>query len=449
MTAKPSATSKTPASTKKTSSAADSAASQAPRHKPVRQQAAAKAPVEQKPAAQAPAAQKPAQKKPAQKSPAPKTPAQKKAVTQKPAAPATNSAQLAAPAAVAPKPRTNAPNSKKGPHTLAVVETENIPAVASSSVPARTKAPWITKKPPVTPSPAYLVAAKPTHVAHTPVESPVSTANPAEAGALSPSRWHKLIPALVLVPVLAAAGTLLVLGNGGPTPVGDAQQWVAANATSDQSIVVADDMAGQFPGSGADAAGVVAYSDLMAWRDADYVVTGPSLAESSSATLEQAVANSTVVASFGAGSQRVDVRMVTPQGAVLAAAAQTQASADRAAYGAELAVNPALQISDEGRELLTAGRVDPRIVVVLATLIADGGITVGGFPVIDGEQAGTIRQVQITKIAGERVAFGDEFAGATQDILTNLSGPYAPSDVTAEGDAVLLRYPLDLDPLAD
>jgi hypothetical protein len=266
----------------------------------------------------------------------------------------------------------------------------------------------------------------------------------APAAATGSSRWQRFVPALVLVPVLAAAGTLLVLGNDATVPAGDAQAWVAQNATADQLIVVADAMAGQISG-GAD---VVAASDLVAWRDADYVVTGPMTNGPASVAMGQAVANSTVVASFGDGAQRIDVRMVTPQGAVLAAATQNRAAADRASYGAELARNPALQISDEARTLLTDGRVDPRIVVLLATLIADGGITVGGFPVIDGEQAGPIRQVQITKIAGERVASGNEFAGGTQELFAGLSGPFAPGDVVAEDDAVLLRYPVDLDPLA-
>lgn len=254
----------------------------------------------------------------------------------------------------------------------------------------------------------------------------------------------------MLVPVLAAAGTLLVLGNDTAVPATEARGWILDNTDPGQRLVVADTMTGGFAGAGWNDADVLSYGELTAWRDADVVVTGPATGDLPAASpVGQAIANSVVVASFGDGDQRMDVRMVTPQGAVLASAADAQAAAERVAYGSELARNPALQISDANRALLTDGRVDPRVVVLLATLIADGGITVSDFPAVAGEQTGPLRQVSITKLGGERVAFDGELARDTRTVFENLTGPYAPDDVRVTDGAVTLEYPFTLDPLSE
>jgi len=75
-----------------------------------------------------------------------------------------------------------------------------------------------------------------------------------------------------------------------------------------------------------------------------------------------------VIASFGSGADRVDVRYVAPDGT---ASFQSQLAADwkdRVAAGEQLLTNKRIQASAAARQALLAGQVDPRLLVTLSTL---------------------------------------------------------------------------------
>jgi hypothetical protein len=75
-----------------------------------------------------------------------------------------------------------------------------------------------------------------------------------------------------------------------------------------------------------------------------------------------------VIASFGSGADRVDVRYVAPDGT---AAFQSRLAADwkdRVAAGEQLLANKRIQASAAARQALLAGQVDPRLLVTLSTL---------------------------------------------------------------------------------
>jgi len=75
-----------------------------------------------------------------------------------------------------------------------------------------------------------------------------------------------------------------------------------------------------------------------------------------------------VIASFGSGAERVDVRYVAPDGS---AAFESQLAADRKdriAAGEQLLTNKRVQASASARQALQAGQVDPRLLVTLSAL---------------------------------------------------------------------------------
>jgi hypothetical protein len=75
-----------------------------------------------------------------------------------------------------------------------------------------------------------------------------------------------------------------------------------------------------------------------------------------------------VIASFGSGAERVDVRYVAPDGS---AAFESQLAADRenrVAAGEQLLTNQRVQASAPARQALLAGQVDPRLLVTLSAL---------------------------------------------------------------------------------
>jgi len=271
----------------------------------------------------------------------------------------------------------------------------------------------------------------------------------------------------VIVPLVVVTGVMLAVNNNNgntdsastqsetigavDSSAAGAADWLTENASRDQRIIVADGLSDDLVGADWNPSDVIGPEELASWRDADFLVATEAVRASSDDLIElgRAIENSVVVASFGEGSDLVEVRMITPEGAEVAAAAQQRASAARAEYGAQLGANPALRISDADRQLLTGGRIDPRIIFLLATLASQGDVTISGFPVVDGEQSGPIRQVALADVAGTPLVADAQPTDQAADLTRNLTGMYAPTDVSVEGTSLLLRYAPALDPLAN
>jgi hypothetical protein len=100
-----------------------------------------------------------------------------------------------------------------------------------------------------------------------------------------------------------------------------------------------------------------------------------------------------ILASFGSGSLRIDVRAIAPDGATAYETALAADLADRRVAGRQLVGNPRLKVSAAARAALWAGQVDPRLLTTLATLAATSPASTGS--------------VQVS-------AFGDSGPGASQ-----------------------------------
>jgi hypothetical protein len=101
-----------------------------------------------------------------------------------------------------------------------------------------------------------------------------------------------------------------------------------------------------------------------------------------------------VLARFGSGASLVEVRIIAPKGAV---AYQVAASADlalRKAAANALLTSEQVAISPMARELLTAGQVDSRLIVVLTAMAAKKHVNIVAFQVVGpGADAGIPRRV--------------------------------------------------------
>jgi hypothetical protein len=75
-----------------------------------------------------------------------------------------------------------------------------------------------------------------------------------------------------------------------------------------------------------------------------------------------------VIASFGSGAERVDVRFVAPDGTKAFEAELATDRKARIAAGEQLLANNHVQASAEARSTLLAGQADPRLLVTLGTL---------------------------------------------------------------------------------
>ncbi len=86
-----------------------------------------------------------------------------------------------------------------------------------------------------------------------------------------------------------------------------------------------------------------------------------------------------VLASFGTGAARIDVRIVAPDGTV---AYRTALAADvraRRAAGAQLLRASRITVTPSARSALAAGQVDARLLITLAALAASEPVRIDGF----------------------------------------------------------------------
>ncbi|MET0296319.1 MAG: glycosyltransferase family 39 protein [Microbacterium sp.] len=244
-------------------------------------------------------------------------------------------------------------------------------------------------------------------------------------------------------------------------PMRQAQAWLGDNASRDQRLIVDDAMWVDLVEAGWDRDNVVWYYKLdtdpavqaispNGWRDADYVITTDSMRSFPGAFPEVSAAldNSVVVASFGEGNQAVEVRRIAVDGADAVAAAQTAAAESQSALGGELAENPLVALSGDDRALLTDGRVDARVIALLGALAGGGEVSVGGFPAIEGEDAGARRQVALTRIAGAPAVVDGAPSADAAALVEGLAGSFAPAQVAVEGDSLVLRYAVSLSALS-
>jgi hypothetical protein len=77
-----------------------------------------------------------------------------------------------------------------------------------------------------------------------------------------------------------------------------------------------------------------------------------------------------VIASFGSGPERVDVRYIAPDGSAAFESQLATQRKNRIAAGQQLLTNKHVQASPAAGKALLAGQVDPRLLVTLSTLAA-------------------------------------------------------------------------------
>ncbi len=235
-------------------------------------------------------------------------------------------------------------------------------------------------------------------------------------------------------------------------PSRDAQSWIADNVTRDSRLIVDDAMWVDLVEAGFARDNVIWFYKLdtdpavqaqspNGWRDSDYIVTTDSMITSpNAASAGDAIENSVVVASFGAGDQAVEVRRIFAEGIDVAAEEIESTAELRLVAGTELAANPRLRIAEEDSARLGAGQVDERIVVALGQLLSANDVAVTGFPIVPGEEGLAFRQVVVESIAGDPLVENGRATAAATEYIDELTGRYSPASVQAIDDGLLLTF---------
>lgn len=236
-------------------------------------------------------------------------------------------------------------------------------------------------------------------------------------------------------------------------PLRDAETWMAQNAPRDSRMLVDDAMWVDLVDEGFARENVVWYykadtdSDVQAlapdgWRDYDYVVTTDSMRTfpTDFPTVSQAVDNSVVVASFGEGTQKVEVRFVDTEQSGLAQASDDGLYAARSIAGQQILQNPDVGIPAEEQDLLTSGVVDGRIMLTLAQLAGIGRVDIADLTQLEGDPSGVHRQLTISSFAGEDARGTAPGSDAAMGVYESITGVLAPLSVSRSDAGVVVTF---------
>lgn len=138
----------------------------------------------------------------------------------------------------------------------------------------------------------------------------------------------------------------------------------------------------------------------------------------------------TVIAGFGSGTERVDIRMVAPDGPAAWRSALSADLASRKATGALLLENKRIVFSVTARRQLVAGQADARLLVTIALLAAQHPVSVVAFggsgP--DASPSLPFRSVDLAQ-AGRAGTMAAAYARSLMKVLRSQHSPYRAAHI--------------------
>jgi hypothetical protein len=169
---------------------------------------------------------------------------------------------------------------------------------------------------------------------------------------------------------------------------------------------------------------------------ADVMVTSPSVSRQLAGEYAPAL-----IASFGSGATRIDVRATEPGGAAAYESALRADLAARRSAGSELLRNWRIKFTEQDAAQLRAGEVDSRLLATLAALASQYSFRVVAFGDASPGAQVPFRQVTITGDGGQGGAA--VLAGALAMVRAQ-QPPYLPAHATILHPAGGLRAPATL-----
>ncbi len=160
------------------------------------------------------------------------------------------------------------------------------------------------------------------------------------------------------------------------------------------------------------------------------VVATPAVRSQFGSSLAAAYAPA-VLASFGTGIARVDIRVIAPHGATAYLALLKADVAARTQSGPALLANRAFVVPAAAARQLKAGQVDLRLLIATEEMATFGPLNIVGF---GGSAPGAspgipLRYVDLTRTHGAVLTRDSPFVKAVLAQLSKLQPPYRPSKV--------------------
>lgn len=291
-----------------------------------------------------------------------------------------------------------------------------------------------------------------------PSPRPATARPPARQRAARRRSWGRGYAIAAAVVAIGIAGSLAFAVGRGPagrhgpgegrpagagTPLrGLAASWVAAQV-SRTAVVSCDPAMCQLL-----AAHGVAAGDLLALRPgssplrSQVIVATAPVREWFGSHLATVYAPE-VLASFGSGKQRIDVRVIAPAGPAAYLTALTGDLQARRLAGRQLLASPRIGVSAPAGRQLTSGRVDPRLIVTIADLgsLEPVYIVAFGRPAPGASPGVPLRSADLAE-TGQTPRLRAYYAQTFMSFLRGPAAPFRPDHIQSvqlSGGQAILR----------
>jgi hypothetical protein len=196
-----------------------------------------------------------------------------------------------------------------------------------------------------------------------------------------------------------SAGSTGALGASAATRA-QAASWIAGQVASSAVVACDPAMCAALQADGLPAARLLVLGTAVADPlGSDVVVATASVRNQFGVRLASVYAPA-VIASFGSGAGRIDIRATASDGTAADASARAADRRARISAGTQLLRNSRIAVAPGARAALSEGDVDPRVLMLLAALAVQQPVRISAFgdPSPGASQAVPLRSVQIAPL---------------------------------------------------
>jgi hypothetical protein len=219
---------------------------------------------------------------------------------------------------------------------------------------------------------------------------------------------------------------------------GAAARWIAGQLAASAIVACDPAMCAALQADGLPAARLLVLGTATADPlGSDVVVATPAVRNEFGTRLQNVYAP-VVIASFGTGAGRIDIRAIAPDGTAAYEMALAADRLSRMSAGRQLLANPRITVASGARTALTAGDVDPRLLMMLAALVVEQPVRITAFgdPSPGASPIVPLRSVQLAPLGS-----GAKAKASLRSMLSFVAAqqqPYQPLRADLAGSSALM-----------
>ena len=268
-------------------------------------------------------------------------------------------------------------------------------------------------------------------------------------------RGRRVTIALTLVAIVAlgAGVTGVIIGRAAKSPSvpavpaaaagastatrGEAASWIAGQVAASAIVACDPAMCAALHADGLPATRLLVLGTATADPLGSDVVVATLAVRNQFGTRLQSVYAPVVIASFGTGAGRIDIRAIAPDGTAAYEAALAADRRSRISAGSQLLRNPRIIVAADARNALSAGDVDPRLLMMLAALADQQQVRITAFgdPSPGASPVMPLRSVEIAALGP-----GAEAEASLRSMLSFIDAqrqPFQPLQAALVGSSAL------------